>query len=88
VCALTLRTGQTTARCRHFQRPHGARMVRAMPELVRNVLLAPVVIAAAALLVAGVLAALLAGLYVLGQVFTSLGLGPEYSDVLSVLMRR
>jgi hypothetical protein len=89
VCALTLRTGQTTGRCRPFQRPHGARMVRAMPELVRNALLAPVVIAAAVLLVAVVCAVVLVVAYIVAQVFALLG--PEhsdYSDVVSVLIRR
>lgn len=63
-------------------------MVRAMPDLVRHALLAPVVIAAAALLIAVVCAAVLASLYILAQVSALLGSGSEYSDVLSVLVRR
>lgn len=59
-----------------------------MPDRVRDALLAPVVLAAAVLMVAAVCAALLAGLYILAQVSALLGgTESEYSDVLSVLMR-
>jgi hypothetical protein len=59
-----------------------------MPELVRNAMLAPLVIAAAALLVAVVCTVVLVVAYLLAQASMLLGFGnSEYSDVISVLMR-